>query len=135
MHHLDHRLHLTGTILFATTALACVSVLIFKGVYGLMPALYAIQEPFSLTVTFIGAALPAIGAAIYGIRMQGDFSGIAARGEALERDLETLHHIIDDDELGFDTLLRRVSRVADLLGGDLTSWLQVYHARPLALPG
>jgi hypothetical protein len=135
MHHLDHRLHVTGTILFAVTALACVSVLLFKGVYELVPALHAIQTPFSIAVTIIGAALPAIGAAIYGIRMQGDFAGIAARGEALRHHLETLRHILDADTLSFDTLLRRVSRVADLLAVDLTSWLQVYHARPLALPG
>ncbi|MBC9031030.1 hypothetical protein IAG41_01360 [Sphingomonas sp. JC676] len=135
MHLLDHRLHLTGTILFAITALACVSMLIFKGAYELVPALYAIQYPFSIGVTIVSAALPAIGAAIYGIRMQGDFAGIAARGEALRHDLETLAGVIDADTLSFDTLLRRARRVTDLLAGDLASWLRAYHARPLTLPG
>jgi hypothetical protein len=135
MHRLDHRLHLTGTILFAITALACVSLLIFKGASELVPALHAIQHPFSIGVTIVGAALPAIGAAIYGIRMQGDFAGIAARGEALRHDLETLAGVIDADTLSFDTLLRRARRVTDLLAGDLASWLRAYHARPLTLPG
>ena len=135
MHRLDHRLHLTGTILFAITALACVSLLLFKGAYELVPALDAIQRPFSIGVTIASAALPAIGAAIYGIRMQGDFAGIAARSEALGHDLETLAEVLDADTLSFDTLLRRTRRVTDLLAGDLASWLRAYHARPLTLPG
>ena len=83
----------------------------------------------------ISAAFPAIGAAIYGIRMQGDFGGAAGRSERLRRDLSTLRQVIDADDLDFDTLTRRVRRVSDLLEGDLTSWLRTYHARPLALPG
>ncbi|RZJ06340.1 MAG: hypothetical protein EON89_00615 [Brevundimonas sp.] len=135
MHDLEHRLHLAGTALFATTALACVGLLAFKAVAHVVPAAYPLQAPLSLTVTIISAAFPAIGAAIYGIRMQGDFGGAAARSERLRHDLSTLRRVIDADSLDFDTLSRRVRRVADLLEGDLTTWLRTYHARPLALPG
>jgi hypothetical protein len=79
MHDLEHRLHLAGTTLFSMTALACLGLLVFKVVLQWTPALYPLQSPVSLAVTIISAAFPAIGAAIYGIRMQGDFGGAAGR--------------------------------------------------------
>jgi hypothetical protein len=137
MHRLEHRLHNLGTVLFSMTALICVMLLLFKMVDKMMPlaALDVIANPF-LTATTIGsAALPAIGAAIYGIRMQGDFAGIAERSAALAHNLTVLRKVIDADALSFDTLKRRVARATDLLTQDLASWLQTYHARPLTLPG
>jgi hypothetical protein len=137
MHRLEHRLHNLGTVLFSMTALICVTLLLFKLADKMVPlaALDVIANPF-LTATTIGsAALPAIGAAIYGIRMQGDFAGIAERSAALAHNLTVLRQVIDADALSFDTLKRRVARATDLLTQDLASWLQTYHARPLTLPG
>lgn len=137
MHRLEHRLHQLGTILFAMTALICVGLLIYKMADKMvgMAALDAIAHPVLTATTIASAALPAIGAAIYGIRMQGDFAGIAERSESLAHNLTTLRQVIDADVLGFDTLKRRVARATDLLTQDLASWLQTYHARPLTLPG
>lgn len=137
MHRLEHRLHQLGTILFAMTALICVALLIYKMADKMvgMAALDAIAHPVLTATTIASAALPAIGAAIYGIRMQGDFAGIAERSESLAHNLTTLRQVIDADVLGFDTLKRRVARATDLLTQDLASWLQTYHARPLTLPG
>ena len=137
MHKLEHRLHNLGTALFLMTAMLCVALLLFKVVDKMVAiaALDVIAKPF-LTATTIGsAALPAIGAAIYGIRMQGDFAGIAERSAALAHNLAVLRQVIDADALSFDTLRRRVARATDLLTQDLASWLQTYHARPLTLPG
>jgi hypothetical protein len=135
MHRLEHRLHLLGTTLFGATAIACLALLVFKTTYQWMPTLAWLQHPLATAATIASAALPAIGAAIYGIRMQGDFAGIASRNEALAHHLTMLRQVVDTDELGFDTLNRRIRRATDLLTGDLESWLQTYHARPLALPG
>jgi hypothetical protein len=137
MHRLEHRLHQLGTILFAATALICVGLLIYKMADKMvgMAALDAIAHPVLTATTIASAALPAIGAAIYGIRMQGDFAGIAERSESLARNLGTLRQVIDADALSYDTLKRRVARATDLLTQDLASWLQTYHARPLTLPG
>ncbi len=137
MHRLEHRLHTLGTILFAMTALICVALLVFKmtdKIVGLA-TLDAVAHPFLTATTIASAAFPAIGAAIYGIRMQGDFAGIAERSEGLAHNLATLRKVIDADVLSFDTLKRRVARATDLLTRDLASWLQTYHARPLTLPG
>jgi hypothetical protein len=135
MHRLEHRLHLLGTMLFGATAIACLALLVFKTTYQWMPALAWLQHPFATGATIASAALPAIGAAIYGIRMQGDFAGIASRNEALAHHLGMLRNVAHADDLAFDTLNRRIRRATDLLTGDLESWLQTYHARPLALPG
>ena len=137
MHRLEHRLHNLGTILFAMTAIICVLLLAYKmadKIAGLA-TLDAVAYPFLTSTTIASAALPAIGAAIYGIRMQGDFAGIAERSAALADNLGILRQVIDADDLSFDTLKRRVARATDLLTQDLARWLQTYHARPLTLPG
>ncbi len=137
MHHLEHRLHLLGTWLFGATAVVCLFVLVFKlaDKVAASTAMEAIAHPLLIFATIATAGLPAIGAAIYGIRMQGDFAGTAQRSEALARELTTLRTAMAADDDGFDTLVRRVKRASDLLTEDLASWLQTYHARPLALPG
>jgi hypothetical protein len=135
MHHLEHRLHNLGTILFATTALVCVAILIIKLADVMLPDLEHYGHLLAIVGATVGAALPAIGAGIYGIRMQGDFAGIAGRNHALGHHLATLATVIANDPLDFDTLGRRAKRATDLLTADLASWLQTYDARPLALPG
>lgn len=138
MHRLDHRLHLLGTILFATTALVCVALLVFKATSNLVPGGMPddVSHPIAVGATIISAALPAVGAAIYGIRMQGDFAGIAERSEALGHHLAALRTAMGDDgDSDYDTLLRRTRRATDLLTEELSSWLQTYQARPLSLPG
>ncbi len=137
MHLLEHRLHRLGLFLFGATALICVLTLTLKAASGMGLHLAAepVEHSIATLLTIGSAALPAMGAAIYGIRMQGEFAGIAERNEALVEHLEVLRRAIRADILDFDTLRRRVRRATDLLTADLDSWLQTYHARPLALPG
>ncbi len=78
--------------------------------------------------------MPALGAALAGIRVQGDFAGTAQRNHALAHTLQKLRVLIDTDT-GFDALKRRARWAGDLLTEDLANWLQTYHARPLTLPG
>jgi hypothetical protein len=137
MHRLEHRLHRLGLLLFGATALICVLTLTLKAASGMGLHLAAepVEHSLATLLTIGSAALPAMGAAIYGIRMQGDFAGIAERNEALVDHLTSLRRAVVADALDFDTLRRRVRRATDLLTADLETWLQTYHARPLALPG
>ncbi len=137
MHLLEHRLHRLGTMLFAATALVCVSFLGYEGLAHIVhhETLEALSKPLAIAATILSAALPAVGAAIYGIRMQGDFAGTAERSESLSHHLSMLRTAIDGDDDGFDTLKRRVDRATDLLTEDLANWLATYHTRPLTLPG
>ena len=135
MHRLEHRLHTLGTVMFGVTIVTCIGLLMFKAADALIHSLDVFAQPLTIAATIISAALPAVGAAIYGIRMQGDFAGIAERNQVLGDQLATMRKVIAEDELTFDTLSRRVRRVTGLLTDGLASWLRTYHARPLALPG
>lgn len=136
MHQLEHRLHRIGTALFATTAAICAAVLLLVGMEPIMTeGLNAVGSAFTKAAIVLSAALPAIGSAIYGIRMQGDFGGSSARDASLAAQLTTLRHVVDQDELSFDTLKLRVARATDLLTIELADWGQSFRARPLTLPG
>lgn len=137
MHRIEHRLHQTGTALFGATAAICVILLGVK-LSSAVPALEALGErlhPLLTAGTILSAVLPAIGAAIYGIRMQGDFAGTSERDEALCEQLAGLRRVIAVDAPDYDSLQRRSRRVTSLLTADQANWLRTYHARPLTLPG
>jgi Protein of unknown function (DUF4231) len=135
MHRLEHRLHRLGGFLFAATATICFLYL------GAEIAMFANPEwhehivPVMIWGTILSAALPAIGAAIYGIRMQGDFAGTGERNTALADQLRRVKAIGGEQPHSYDVLWRRATRTADLLIEDLSDWLRTYTARPLALPG
>ena len=135
MHRLEHRLHRAGEWLFGLTATLCLAFLAVEIVAAAMPEFHPFVRPTLVWGTIGSAALPAIGAAIYGIRMQSDFAGIAERNEALAEQLRRVRQVSLSEPLSFDALLRRVRRVSDLLIEDLANFLQAYHARPLVLPG
>jgi hypothetical protein len=136
MHHLEHRLHRVGGALFVTTGLVCAGVFAIEGV-----SLFVAHEAESsghglpLAVTVVSASLPAIGAAIYGIRMQGDFAGSAERNANLAVQLELLRRIALEEAPGFDGLRRLIRRTAELLTADVAQWGRATRARPLSLPG
>lgn len=137
MHALEHRLHRLGTLLFGMTALICVGAVLFEVVAlaTKSEALHHWTEPLGTAATIAGAALPACGAAIYGIRMQGEFAGAAERSATLAERLATLRAALVKDRPDFDTLWRRALRATDLLTEDVSTWLHTYRARPLTLPG
>lgn len=135
MHRLEHRLHRLGTWLFMITALACVAMFVVKMLSLRFGAAELLAVHLGNAATIIGAALPAIGAAIYGIRMQGDFAGTAARSGELRDQLTAVRALLASEPLVFDTLAARARRVTGLLTSDVASWIQTYQAKPLALPG
>ena len=86
-------------------------------------------------VTALTAGMPALGAAIYGIRMQGDFAGIADRSEVTVVRLDRLRRALKDDPLDYARLIARLRRLAEIMLADVEHWRTTYQARPLALPG
>ena len=100
-HRLDHRLEWIGTALFGATLLSCVA---------LLAALVADPEWVARNFkwfTIAAAGLPALGTAMLGIRVHGDFAGSAVRSEATANVLEAIAGELD--EAGPD-----LSRAADL---------------------
>ncbi len=136
MHQLEHRLHRLGGTLFAITALICATVLGIEMVWTFFSHGEGdAHHSLPLGVTVVSAALPAMGAAIYGIRMQGDFAGSAERNAALASHLVELRRIVEDEPPGFDGLRRMIRRTAELLTADVSQWARSTRARPLSLPG
>jgi len=133
MHKLEHRLHLAGEILFGGTIVACSAWIIAK-LTG-MPMTFGGTIGLTEIVTALTAAMPALGAAIYGIRMQGDFAGIADRSAVTVVRLERLKRALKDDPLNYTRLIARLRRLADIMLSDVEHWRTTYQARPLTLPG
>ena len=75
VHRLDHRLHRAGTVLFAVSCLSCVAFII---AFFVDHAWTVVNAPAFVALS---AGLPAVGTAFFGIRVQGDFAGTAARSE------------------------------------------------------
>ena len=133
MHKLDHRLHHAGEILFGGTIVACAGWIICK--LAGVPMTFGGTIGLTEIVTALTAAMPALGAAIYGIGMQGDFAGIAQRSEATVARLERLKRALKDDPLEYTRLISRLRRLADIMLTDVAHWRTTYQARPLKLPG
>jgi hypothetical protein len=133
MHKLEHRLHRTGQILFGGTVVAC-TAWIFVKLTG-TPVSAVGKVGMTEIVTFLTAVLPALGASIYGIRMQGDFAGIAFRSQVTVNRLERLNRAMTTDTLDFARLSARLRNLADIMLADLSTWRTTYQTRPLALPG
>lgn len=134
MHKLEHRLHRLGEALFLLTALICAGVLGIEMMWTLSHQPGA-DHGLPLGITVVSASLPAIGAAIYGIRMQGDFAGAARRNAGLALQLNELRRVAQDEAPSFDQLRRLIRRTAELLTADLSQWVRATKARPLSLPG
>ncbi len=133
MHKLERRLHHAGEFLFGGTIVACAGWIICK--LADVPMTFGGTIGLTEIVTALTAAMPALGAAIYGIGMQGDFAGIAQRSEATVARLERLKRALKDDPLEYARLISRLRRLADIMLTDVEHWRTTYQARPLKLPG
>ncbi len=133
MHKLEHRLHRAGEWLFGGTIVACVGWIVAK--LSGMPMGVVGTVGVTEIVTFVTAVLPSMGAAIYGIRMQGDFAGVAFRAHMTATRLERLQRAMQTDPLDYLRLDARLRNLADIMLTDVSSWRTTYQARPLALPG
>ena len=130
MEKLEHRLHLLGTISFGLTAAACAGFVIYKllGLGG------AGDRMVAEVTTLATAALPAFGAALYGIRMQGEFHAVAERARGIAAQLRCLRADLRAAEPDFAGLSSRLRRVGEAMLADVAHWRVTYQARPLALP-
>lgn len=129
MEHVNHRLHQFGSVCFIMTVVLCISFLLFSAL---------LDEPMAkstaLLFTVATAALPAFGSAAYGLRVQGDFAGSAARSA------ETADALADiDKELEGCTSLSRAAALGNAAAAvmlvDLAEWRLTYQQRKLEIPG
>ena len=130
MEKMEKRLELIGAVLFSLTLLALI-------VFCLI---VLVDHPpgarISFAVTGIAAGFPALGTATFGIRVIGDFDGIARRSR---RTYEVLQRIIDaidsEDPPSLSALRARARAASDIMLGDVSSWRLAAESRTLAIPG
>ncbi len=128
MHALDHRLHLFGTTLFYATVLVGV-----VGLAGLLLGVDAIEHHAKL-LTVLSAALPTIGAAVFGIRGQGDFAGAAGRSSRTAARLERVAINLRRQPLTLSDAARTLEDATSTMLDDLGEWNAAYRHRTLAIP-
>ena len=133
MEKMDHRIRHLGEWLFIATIGACLVWLLAKITVG--PHFGIGGVDVTEVVTFLTALLPAIGGALYGIRMQGDFAGSAERSRAIRWRLERLANAIERDPGDFRRLSRRLKRLTEIMLAEVDQWRQLSEVRPLELPG
>jgi hypothetical protein len=145
---LNNRLHDSGTWSFIVTAITLfvsfVALLGFDMTYGvgrapdgprlqswLANGLDALKPVFD----FIAGFLPALGAAIAGIRSTGDFEGFAERSRETLQRLGALREpyaraLVRCD---FDLTAQTIAETARILEEDLSDWRSLYRRKNLSL--
>ena len=124
---LDHRLHLIGLALFSATVIGC-----FVLILGYFVAPEWVTAHAKMFV-IVSAGLPAVGTAIFGIRVQGDFAGTAQRSLSTATRLEA--------SVAEASSARELTRAADLFEEaarcmlvDLGEWQLSHQQRELVIP-
>jgi hypothetical protein len=95
------------------------------------------SEPINPWLVLGPATFPALAAALYAIRKQGDFARLAQRSAALESEFQSLANALATNGQLPTTLaeLRRVAlEVADITNAEILDWRFVFRFRPLTLP-
>ncbi|WP_448579058.1 hypothetical protein, partial [Thermaurantiacus sp.] len=129
MEKLEHRLHRLGQILFGATISTCVAILL----------LYVAGHPFLSRnmglFVFLTAGLPALGGAVYALRVHGDYAGSAGRSEETAGEIARIKAALEAPDA---TLLRAsalTEAAARIMLVDLDEWRLTYEQRGLAIPG
>ena len=129
MAHVNHRLHQFGSACFIATVLLCIAFLATTAILDSETANQA-----ALLFTVATATLPAFGTAAYGLRVQGDFAGSAARSAATADALADMA-----GELETHPTLARTAAIANAAAAimlvDLAEWRLTYEQRSLEIPG
>jgi hypothetical protein len=86
-------------------------------------------------LVMLSAILPALATASYGIRIIGDYEGIAKRSERTEANLHRVLEALRRDPANLILFRARAQVVADAMLGDVSSWRLAAESRDLAIPG
>ena len=128
MHVLDHRLHRIGMLLFVASLISCLVFLV-----GYLVAHSFVRENAGAFVA-LSAGFPALGSAIFGIRVQGDFGASAARSSATANDLTAYVAALEQSDGALPHIVDLVEGAAATMLADLSDWRQAYERRQLELP-
>jgi hypothetical protein len=132
MEMVAHRLHVNGLVLFITPAVVgglFLVAFLTQAVTG-----WKCAEDIRFFVTGLTAALPAFGAALNAVRVQGDFETVGERSAATAARLASVRGALESEPLDFPRLADRTQRAAEVMSVDLSEWQTLFRTRPLSLP-
>ncbi len=143
LHAMEHRLHHLGEYAFGATLLVCLVYLILAFNSGketeLQKWAYATKNDIKGAVTLLTGFLPSLGAAFFGIRVQGEFGSTAERSHATAAQLKTIASkfelLVSGDKPRLDVLRLRVEEAARAMLMENLDWRLLYISKPLNLPG
>ncbi len=120
-HRIHDTLHIIGSALFVLTVIACLSHLYFHKDW----------------LTICAAIFPALGAAFYSIRTQGEFELIAKRSDAMSAHLENLRNELDKADFvpSYRLLGFIAENTAEIMTSENLDWRIVFQSKRLVLPG
>jgi hypothetical protein len=140
MQHVDHFLHHWGNLCFLLTfgalAVGLVALILIE---WLVPDSdkYGVLKYIKPVLLLLAAGLPALGAALAGIRAHGDFEGSKQRSQRMVAELS---EFLDD----YDAAISRRSQLegtaeilietARVMSEDLAAWQELYGRKRLTLP-
>jgi hypothetical protein len=89
------------------------------------------------TLLVMSAGLPALGAALAGIRVHGDFEGSKECSDRMIDTLTALEHdyrMAMDRDIGLNESAEMLIRTTRLMSEDVTAWQELYGRKRLTLP-
>jgi hypothetical protein len=127
---LHRRLTQTGQVIFIAALILAATMFAGKA-FGL----FTVITQTSRWMIVVSAALPAFASTIYGIRVIGDFEGVAKRSIRMTVQLQALADTIESGSAEFEWLRDRVHKASDVMLGDVANWRLVVESRELEMPG
>ena len=100
---------------------------------------YSAKNDIKGPVTLLTGFLPSLGAAFFGIRVQGEFGSTAERSHATAAQLQTIaarfEELAGSAAPRLDSLRQRVEEAARAMLMENMDWRLLYISKPLNLPG
>lgn len=128
MRSVERRMLTIGRVLFGLTMLI--------GAVNLVLAIVGVELPFASHYVLVGftAAFPALGSAIFGIRLIGDFEGAAERSARTAGTMASIATALRQDPADLAVLRSRATAIADAMLGDVAHWRMATETRKLVSP-
>jgi TIR domain/Protein of unknown function (DUF4231) len=125
----------TGQVLFGLTALLALAHA-SGGIEHFIPKQPECEDDLGGDIVImLSAVLPTLATATYGIRLIGDFEGIAKRSERAEAGHWRVIEALRRDPADLILFRARAQIVSDAMLGDVSSWRLSAESRGLAVPG
>ena len=146
MEKIDHFLHKAGNLCFLITLWMLIAYLMIYATYLVLSSLGIglianfLDGLLSLAksgMIVLAAGLPALGAALAGIRVQGDFDGTHERSSRMVGELSALEQDYDAAiarQPGLDATADMLIETARVMSEDLAAWQDLYGRKRLNLP-